>query len=180
MPPPATPRGAGTQTALPGRADLGAAVPHAFRQKFAARCRRSGDSRSCGALVHRAQRTQVYTQHHTDQLVTACAPGRRLASCRPGGLFRFHHPKGISRPCHNLQPVSKKKIEATDPSHSAVVYLAPSGEWAWRILRGGEDLVRGAGYPDWGAARAECLEILNDYDPEAEIVVETPVVPKDS
>ena len=76
--------------------------------------------------------------------------------------------------------MSKRKIEATDPRHSAVVYLAPSGEWAWRILRDGEDLVRGAGYPDWKAARAECQEILHDYDPEAEIVVEKPVVPNAS
>ena len=64
--------------------------------------------------------------------------------------------------------------------HSAVVYLAPSGEWAWRILRGSDDLVRGAGYASSGEARAECQEILNDYDPEAEIVVETPVMPKAS
>lgn len=73
--------------------------------------------------------------------------------------------------------MSKQKANL---EHSAVVYLAPSGEWAWRILCDGEDLVRGAGYPDSGAARAECQEILNDYDQEAEIVVEMPVVHKSS
>ena len=54
------------------------------------------------------------------------------------------------------------------------VYLAPSGEWAWRIFTGSDDVVRGAGYGNADEARAECQEILNDYDTEAEIVVEQP------
>lgn len=58
--------------------------------------------------------------------------------------------------------------------YSAVVYRATSGEWAWRILRDAEEVAEGEGYSSWGDARAECQEILNDHDPEAEIVVETP------
>ena len=37
VPPPATPRAAGSQTALPGRTDLGAAVPHTFARSSRAR-----------------------------------------------------------------------------------------------------------------------------------------------
>lgn len=69
----------------------------------------------------------------------------------------------------------KKPVEPV--TYSGLVYFAPSGDWAWRIFAGSEDVVRGAGYANAGEARAECQEILNDYDPEAEIVVEQPVGP---
>lgn len=67
------------------------------------------------------------------------------------------------------------KKQPLDRTYSGLVYLAPSGDWAWRIFFSGEDIVRGAGYSDSGEARADCQEILNDYDPHAEIVIEKPV-----
>lgn len=59
--------------------------------------------------------------------------------------------------------------------YRVLVYHTPLGAWAWRIVQGGEDLVRGAGYPNLREARAECQEMLNDHAIEAEIVVQFPV-----
>lgn len=58
--------------------------------------------------------------------------------------------------------------------YSGLVYLAPSGDWAWRIFCDSEDVVRGAGYAGAQEAEADCREFLNDYDGQAEIVVEKP------
>lgn len=71
----------------------------------------------------------------------------------------------------------KKRLALPEPTgpFTALVYLAPLGNWAWRISQGNDDLLRGAGYANWAEARVDCQEFLNGYDGEAEIVVEHPV-----
>ncbi len=68
---------------------------------------------------------------------------------------------------------SARKQEAA--GYRVLVYQTPLGGWAWRILLGSEDLMRGAGYANVADARAECQEMLNDHAIEAEIVVQFPV-----
>lgn len=51
-----------------------------------------------------------------------------------------------------------------EPSYLGNVYCAASGQWAFRLLCDGEDLVRGAGFEDEVEAAEACADQFPDVD----------------
>lgn len=60
---------------------------------------------------------------------------------------------------------------------SGKVYLAPSGEWAFKFFRDGEEMGGGAGFNSKDDAIDGCVEVLSSYDDNPRIEIETAEVP---